>query len=52
MFSFEDFKDRMYDDSDMDVTENIPDPNAKNPLELLVDNTTQEVLARLIERAA
>jgi RNA polymerase sigma factor for flagellar operon FliA len=49
VFSFEDFKDRMYDDSDMDVTESIPDPNAKNPLELLVENSTKEALALLIE---
>jgi RNA polymerase sigma factor for flagellar operon FliA len=50
VFSFEDFRDRMHEESDMDVTECIPDPDAKNPLELLEENSTKEALTRLIER--
>jgi RNA polymerase sigma factor for flagellar operon FliA len=50
VFSFEDFKDKMYEESDMDITECIPDPNMKNPLELLEENTTRDALALLIAR--
>jgi RNA polymerase sigma factor for flagellar operon FliA len=50
VFSFEDFRDTMYEESDMDVTECIPDPTAKNPLELLEENTSKEALAQLIDR--
>ncbi len=50
VFSFEDFRDKMYEESDMDVTECIPDPEAKNPLELLEENSSKEALAQLIER--
>jgi len=49
VFSFEDFRDKMYEESDMDVTECIPDPNAKSPLELLEESTSKEALADLIE---
>lgn len=49
VFSFEDFRDRMYEESDMDVTECIPDPNTKNPLELLEEGNSKEALAHLIE---
>jgi RNA polymerase sigma factor for flagellar operon FliA len=50
VFSFEDFRDKMYEESDMDVTECIPDPDAKTPLELLEENSSKEALAQLIER--
>ena len=50
VFSFEDFRDKMYEESDMDVTECIPDPDAKNPLELLEESSSKEALAQLIER--
>ncbi len=50
VFSFEDFRDRFSEDSDMDVTECIPDRNAKTPLELLEENSAKEDLADLIER--
>jgi RNA polymerase sigma factor FliA len=50
VFSFEDFRDKMYEESDMDVTECIPDPAAKNPLELLEESSSKEALAELIER--
>lgn len=50
VFSFEDFRDKMYEESDMDVTECIPDPNTKNPLELLEEGNSKEALAHLIER--
>ncbi len=50
VFSFEDFRNKMYEESDMDVTECIPDPSAKNPLELLEESSSKEALAQLIER--
>jgi RNA polymerase sigma factor FliA len=50
VFSFEDFRDRKQDESDMDVTECIPDRSMKNPLEQLEENSTKEALARLIGR--
>jgi RNA polymerase sigma factor for flagellar operon FliA len=50
VFSFEDFRDRMHEESDMDVTECIPDPDMKSPLELLEESSAKEALARLIER--
>ena len=49
VFSFEDFRDKMYEETDMDVTECIPDPDMKNPLELLEESNTKETLARIIE---
>jgi RNA polymerase sigma factor FliA len=49
VFSFEDFRDKMYEESDMDVTECIPDPNAKSPLEILEESISKEALADLIE---
>lgn len=49
VFSFEDFRDKMYEESDMDVTECIPDRSMKTPLELLEENSTKEALAHLIE---
>jgi len=50
VFSFEDFRDRTYEESDMDVTECIPDPDMKTPLEILEDNSAKEALAHVIER--
>jgi RNA polymerase sigma factor for flagellar operon FliA len=50
VFSFEDFRDRIYEESDMDVTECIPDPDSKNPLELLEESSTRDALAQLIDR--
>jgi RNA polymerase sigma factor for flagellar operon FliA len=50
VFSFEDFRDRMYEESDMDVTECITDPSTKTPLELLEESSSREALAHLIER--
>ncbi len=49
VFSFEDFRDRMHEENDLDVTECIPDPDTKNPLELLEESNTREALAQLIE---
>jgi len=48
VFSFEDFRDRMYEDGELDVTECITDPDMKNPLELLEESSTREALAGLI----
>jgi len=50
VFSFEDFKDKKYEESDMDVTECIPDPDMKDPLQLLEESSTRDALARLIDR--
>lgn len=50
VFSFEDFRDRMHAESDMDVTECIPDPDMKTPLELLEQNSAMEELAGVIEQ--
>jgi len=50
VFSFEDFRGNMYEESDMDVTECIPDPDSKSPLEILEENSSKEALALLIER--
>jgi RNA polymerase sigma factor for flagellar operon FliA len=50
VFSFEDFRDRMYEEGDMDVTECIPDPDTKSPLQLLEESNSKEALAHLIER--
>ena len=44
VFSFEDFRDRMHAESDMDVTECIPDPDMKTPLELLEQSSDVEEL--------
>lgn len=50
VFSFEDFRDRVQEEGDMDVTECIPDADMKTPLELLEENSTREVLAQMIDR--
>lgn len=50
VFSFEDFRDRMHAESDMDVTECIPDPDMKTPLELLEQISAMEELAGVIEQ--
>jgi len=48
VFSFEDFRDTLNDENDMDVMECIADPDMKNPLELLEESSTKEALAQLI----
>jgi RNA polymerase sigma factor for flagellar operon FliA len=48
VFSFEDFRDRMHEESDVDVAECIADKNTKSPLELLEDSSTRDALALLI----
>jgi RNA polymerase sigma factor for flagellar operon FliA len=50
VFSFEDFRDTMHDENEMDVMECIPDRAMKNPLELLEESSTKEALAQLIDR--
>ncbi len=50
VFSFEDFRDRIHAENDMDVTECIPDPDMKTPLELLEQNSAMEELAGVIEQ--
>jgi RNA polymerase sigma factor for flagellar operon FliA len=50
VFSFEDFRDTMNEDNDMDVMECIADPDTKNPLELLEESSTRQALAELIVR--
>jgi RNA polymerase sigma factor for flagellar operon FliA len=47
VFSFEDFRDKMYEEGDMDVTECISDPDTKSPLELLEESNVKEALAQL-----
>jgi RNA polymerase sigma factor for flagellar operon FliA len=49
VFSFEDFRDKMHEESEMDVMEHIPDRDMKNPLELLEDSSTKEALTDFIE---
>jgi len=44
---FEDFSEK-YEENGLDVTECIPDHNAKSPLEILEDNMKKDVLAGLI----
>ncbi len=48
VFSFEDFKERSWDEGDMDVTECIPDPNMKSPLAQLEESSMRETLAQSI----
>ena len=48
VFSFEDFRDRMNAEGDMDVAECIPDRDMKTPLELLEENSAREALAQVI----
>jgi RNA polymerase sigma factor for flagellar operon FliA len=50
VFSFEDFKDQLSEESDVNVMECISDPDAKSPLELLEESTAREALAQLIDR--
>jgi RNA polymerase sigma factor for flagellar operon FliA len=44
VFSFEDFRDRMHEESDVDVAECIADKTMKSPLEILEDSTTRDAL--------
>jgi RNA polymerase sigma factor for flagellar operon FliA len=48
VFSFEDFRDRAHEDGDLDVTECIPDRNAKSPLQHLEEESAKEALAQVI----
>ncbi len=52
VYSFEDFRDRMHEESGMDVMECIPDRDMKTPLELLEENSKKEALAQVIETLA
>lgn len=45
----EDFKNNKYSDSDLNISECIPDPKAKSPLSILEEKDNQEKLAELIE---
>jgi RNA polymerase sigma factor for flagellar operon FliA len=49
VFSFEDFRNKTYEESDMDVMECIPDTDMKNPLELLEESSSKETLSHLID---
>ena len=49
VFRFEDFNQRSSDGGDLDVTESIPDPSGKTPLQLCEDSDVKTVLARQIE---
>jgi RNA polymerase sigma factor for flagellar operon FliA len=49
VFRFEDFNQRSSDGGDLDVTESIPDPSGKTPLQLCEDSDVKAVLARQIE---
>jgi RNA polymerase sigma factor for flagellar operon FliA len=49
VFSFEDFRDSIQQDGDLDVTECLEDRRAKTPLEHLEEASDREELARLIE---
>ncbi len=50
VFSFEDFRDGMGEESDMNVMECIPDPDMKTPLQLLEEASAKEALSHVIER--
>jgi RNA polymerase sigma factor for flagellar operon FliA len=45
----EEFKNKKYTDSDLNITECIADPKAKSPLSILEEKDTQERLAGLID---
>lgn len=47
---FEDFSEKMHEESAMDITECIADPNIKTPSEIYENNKKNETLARLIEK--
>ena len=49
VFSFEDLRDKTYEEGEIDVMEHIPDRDMKNPLELLEESSTREALAGLVE---
>ena len=48
VFSFEDFRGTMKEENEIDVTECIPDPAMKTPLELMEENSSREALAHHI----
>ncbi|MEW6569705.1 MAG: FliA/WhiG family RNA polymerase sigma factor [Nitrospirota bacterium] len=47
---FEDFHKKMGEEDGLDLTESLPDPNAKTPLEILENNNNRKILACLIDR--
>lgn len=47
---FEDFGDRLHDDEGIDVTECLPDPDAKSPLQILEDTDRKEILSGYIDK--
>jgi RNA polymerase sigma factor for flagellar operon FliA len=49
VFSFEDLRDKTYEEGEINVMEHIPDRDMKNPLELLEESSTKEALAGFIE---
>jgi RNA polymerase sigma factor FliA len=49
VFSFEDFRNKMHEERELDVMEHIPDRDMKNPLELMEERSIQEALAGFIE---
>jgi RNA polymerase sigma factor for flagellar operon FliA len=49
LLRLEDFKNNKYSDSDLNISECIPDPKAKSPLNILEEKDNQEQLAELIE---
>jgi RNA polymerase sigma factor for flagellar operon FliA len=48
VFSFEDFRERMRQEGDLDVAECLCDRDARSPLELLEEACDRDALARLI----
>jgi len=49
VFSFEDFNEQLGDGGEINVTDSIPDPHAKTPLQLYEDKDTRDLLARQID---
>lgn len=47
-FRFDDFGERVHDEGGMDITECIPDPDAKTPLDIYEENDKRKMLAQLI----
>ena len=45
----EDFRNKKYADSELNITECIPDPKAKSPLSILEEKDTKENIAELID---
>jgi RNA polymerase sigma factor for flagellar operon FliA len=47
---FGEFNKKMNEENGLDLTESIPDPNMKTPLEIYEDNHQKELLASLIDK--